>query len=110
MAIVLFSLAALIGTAFDRSRETAGTMRLQHALEMMRGQADEERKEFSASAWSGSAEKDGDQVTGSVCGNGWQKEISVHIHEPENMMRMLTIFDGEDGEAEGEEEDGDNGA
>lgn len=94
MAIVLMSLAALIGAACRQSQEETATMRLQHMVELMRSQEEEDERTFEGAAWSGNARREGNKVVGSVSGDGWSKEIEVKIHEPEDMMRMLTIFDG----------------
>ncbi len=119
MAIVLASLAILIQTAFDRYRQETGIMRLHHVVEQMRGQMTETERELTDTAWQGSVQMkdnkiwsldnlpwEGPEVKGSVEGNGWQKEISAHVHSPEDMMRMMALADLLEKISEGEEEDG----
>ncbi len=119
MAIVLASLALLIQTAFDRYREETGIMRLHHVVEQLRGQMTETERDLSDASWQGSVRvKDnriwsldnlpweGPEVTGSVEGNGWQKEIRAHVHSPEDMMRMMALADLVENIGKGEENDG----
>ncbi len=108
MAIVLMALSLLIREAYFRCRQTTGAMRLHHTVELAKGQEQEDIWEISGDAWFGQTERDRDafgnaRITGSASGDGWEKEIRENAHEPENMMRLLTVFDGL---SEGE---GDNG-
>ncbi len=99
MAIVIFALAVLIQTAYSRCRTETGILRLQHAVEMVRGQGDEKVTQFTVAGMNGFAERTDKAAEGRITGNGWQKEISVNVHKPEAFMRMLTIFQS-DGEGE----------
>ncbi len=100
MAMVLLSLAMLIRTAYGRCRQETGIMKLHHTVEMLRCREDETDWDFSSGAWTGQAERDAGQVSGSAYGEDWKKEITVQLREPEQMMRMLTVFDGLTGRAE----------
>lgn len=100
MAMVLLSLAMLIQTAYSRCRQETGIMKLHHTVEMLRCREDETSWDFSSGAWTGQAEKDAGQVCGSAYGEDWKKEITLKIREPEQMMRMLTVFDGMTGQTE----------
>lgn len=103
MAIVILSLALLIRTAYEQCRETTGVMRLQHIVEFVRCQEDGQQKEFSFQDISGNALRKVDTVYGTAAGSDWKKEIESDVYEPENRMRMLTIFDNM---AEGDRDDG----
>ncbi len=106
MAVTLMSLAMLIGTAYRRSREETGIMRLHHLVELVRGQEEEKEMDIAGTAWKGSVRRESSGGAGSVRGDGWGKEIEIHAHEPENMMRMLTIFDHLEERFGGNESDG----
>lgn len=94
MSIVLLSMSLLVRSAYVNCRQETGIMRLHHMVEWMRGQEENQASEISSAAWQGKVKRNGAKVEGDVHGVGWQKEISAEAHEPENMMRMLTVFDG----------------
>lgn len=93
MAMVLLALAVLIRAAYTQCREETGIFRLHHVVEQLRGQETQIQKEFSGGTWRGQAHRDETQVMGKVQGQTWEKEIQADVYEPEEMMRMLTIFE-----------------
>ncbi len=93
MAIVLLSLSCLIQTAFVRCREAVGTMRLHQVVEQLRGQEKEQQREWTIGQGAGQAERLKDKAVGRTELPGGEKEIWSSIHAPEDMMRMMTIFD-----------------
>jgi hypothetical protein len=96
MAIVLLSLSVLIRTAYGRYQEETAVMRLHHVVEQLRGQEGEEEngRTFgpSSGGWSGQVKRNSGKVQGSLEGEICSKEIEEQIHEPENMMRKVSIW------------------
>ncbi len=95
MTIVLLSMSLLIRTAYERCREDTGMMRLHQMVEYVRCQEDEQQR--------GGALRKGDKVYGIIESGSRHREIEAGVHEPENRMRMLTIFDNM---TEGDRDDG----
>ncbi len=110
MAIVILSLAVLIRTAYGQCVEFTGFMRLHYMVEFVRSREAETEKKLSLSGGGGSVQRKDDEVSGTAVGDGWEKEIEASVHEPEKLMRMLTVFDQMikgDGDDEGSRETGD---
>lgn len=95
MTIVLLSMLLLIRTAYERCRENTEMMRLHQMVEYVRCQEDGQQR--------GGALRKGDKVYGTMESGGRHREIEAGVHEPENRMRMLTIFDNM---TEGDRNDG----
>ncbi len=93
MAIVFLSLGVLILAAHDRCREKTAVMRLHHISELVRGQAEENERDVVSGTWNGEAVRRGRKVRGVLDGEEPRLEIELRVHEPENMMRALTILD-----------------
>lgn len=72
-------------------------MRLQHMVELVRGQNEEKKMTFTAAGTDGYCERKEKTAEGRIQGDGWQKEIAVDVHQPESFMRMLTIFQNDGG-------------
>lgn len=87
MAIVLLSLACLIGVAYDRCREYTAVMTLHYHVERMRGQEAEKKADLASASWKGQVKRDEKRVIGQAEGEGWSKVITVDIHMPEEFMR-----------------------
>ena len=64
LAITLLALSVLICSGYTKYKEETGIMRLHHMVEQVRGQEQKEDR----------------------------SHIEVKNHEPENMMRLTTIF------------------
>lgn len=94
MAVVIMSMAVMIRAASGQCLRTAQVMHLHHMVEQLRyRESDEER------TWGyGKAARDSGQVEGYVKTEDWEKEIRERVHEPEEILRLLTIFEGEGGQ------------
>ncbi len=97
MAITLFLLSALIRVGYTRYKEETGIMRLHHVVEQIRGQEQEAERTLDTGGRKIKVERTETQVKGSLRFQYEQKVIEVKLHEPENMMRMMTIFQPKDG-------------
>lgn len=95
MAIVLFALSALIQNGFNKYREETGIMRLHHMVEQARGREEDDHRKLDLGGWSVEVKRTKNQIEGSLKTQRWQKRIEKKAHEPENMMRMATIFQTE---------------
>lgn len=95
MAIVLFSLACLIGTAYRQSRQETGIMLLHFGVERLRGQEGKETMEVVSGNAKGTVLRKEKCAAGKMQGNGWTMEIEAGLHDPEEYMRKLTIFEAE---------------
>ena len=95
MAIVLFALSALIQKGFNKYREETGIMRLHHMVEQARGWEEDDHRKLDLGGWSVEVKRTKNQIEGSLKAQRWQKRIEKKAHEPENMMRMATIFQTE---------------
>lgn len=92
LAITLLALSVLICSGYTKYKEETGIMRLHHMVEQVRGQEQKEDRSLSIGGWRAEVTSDADQTEGSLAGQGWRKHIEVKNHEPENMMRLTTIF------------------
>ncbi len=109
MAIVLLSLACLIGVAYDRCREYTAVMTLHYHVERLRGQEEEKKSDLMFGGWKGQVKREEKQVIGLAEGEGWSKEIMVDIHMPEEFMRKAAAAEeglglsggGDEGEKRG---------
>lgn len=101
MAVVLLSLAFLIGRAGSLYRRETGIMRLHHMVELSRGQEEETRFDFASAGAEGYSRREGRKAEGAVTGHNWRKEISADVHEPETFLRMMTIFQKDGSREEG---------
>jgi len=95
MAITLLALSVLIRNAYAKYAEETNIMWMHHIVEQFRGremdEEDAERK-FGGGEWNGMVTRNEKEVEGVVRGGQKEKEIQARVHEPEEMMRMMTIF------------------
>jgi len=89
MAIVIFTLAVLIRTAYFQYRKTGEVMGLHCVVEQLRCREEEQAKILPH----GQAERSGSQVEGYIDGGTWKKEITAGVHEPEGFLRKIGIFE-----------------
>lgn len=101
MSMVLFAIASAISFACRIYRETAGSMLLQEAVEIVRH--DEEHR-FSKEAEKGGFSRLGYHMNietraGKVSGAGqkgdWKLEIQMEKYEPEEFLRKISLLEGE---------------
>lgn len=94
MALVLMVLAVLIRTALGQCRYTTQVMRLHHVTEQLRYQETDEERTWSH----GQVRRKNGHVDGYAKTDGWEKTITEKAHEPEEILRMLTIFQRKEGQ------------
>lgn len=92
MAITFLALSVFIRTAYEQYEKETGMMRLHHIAEQLRGQEKEEERSVSLGRWKLQVDRDRNEVEGRLEGERGGKEIITKIHDPENMMRMMTIL------------------
>ncbi len=92
MAIVIFALAVLIRSSYAQCQETTGQLKLHHMVYQLRGQETGEEMDFAVGQWDGSVKRERNLIKGRLHGDGWNREIEVQVHAPEEMMRRMTIF------------------
>lgn len=96
MAITLLSLSVLIRSGYTKYKKETSIMRLHHVVEQIRGQEEKEGRSLKIGEYKIEAAPSKDQIAGNLTGPRWKKNIQVKVHEPENMMRMMTVFQSED--------------
>ena len=100
MAVVLFSLAALIGKAGQIHDETAAAMVLHEGVEKCRHENAEAFFKRNAGLMlrytdlTVSIQERGAKKTGKVKGGDWEKQIEMKEFRPEEFMRMVTGITG----------------
>ena len=92
MAMVLLSLSVLIRSGYKMYREETGIMRLHHMVEQVRGREEDDHRNTDIGGWSVEVKRTENQIEGRLTARGWHKHNEEKTHEPENMMRMSTIF------------------
>lgn len=98
MAIILGALTILLSAAYDQCRQETGIMRLHHQVELVRGQDDDKKIEFTSGGAAGKCEKKRNEISGEIKGDNWGREISAKAHRPEEFMRMISVFQEESGD------------
>lgn len=96
MAIILLALSVLVRSGYAKYKEETGIMRLHHVVEQIRGQEEKEGRSLNIGEYKVEVVPSKDQIEGNLTGSRWHKNIQVKVHEPENMMRMMTVFQSED--------------
>lgn len=94
MALVIMALAILIKSAYGQCRRTTQIMKLHYAVEQVRSREDLEEKDLS---W-GRVFKNSAWAEGNARIEDWEKQIVIPLHQPEEILRMLTIFEESGGE------------
>lgn len=89
MAMVILSLAVLIRTAYSQCARTTAVMKLHWRVEQLLGQEEDQDKALDH----GQVSREDGKVEGYIRTAGWEKEISVGVHEPEEALRLITIFE-----------------
>lgn len=97
MPMVIFALAVLVRTAYGECIETTEVMRLHWRVEQLRYQEEDQEKILDK----GKVSKNSEKVEGYIHFPEWEKEITAGVHEPEETLRLITIFEP-DGQQEGE--------
>ena len=96
MAMVLMALSVLIRTAYGEFCWTTEVMNLHGIVQKHRFREEDQESILNH----GQVKKDSGEVEGYVGISGREKEIITKIYEPEEVLRMLTIFSGEGGQQE----------
>lgn len=106
MAVVLFSLAALIGKAGQIHDETAAAMVLHESVEKCRHEKNIRSEDAEAffkrnaglmlryTDLTVSIQEKGAKKMGKVKGGDWEKQIEMKEFRPEEFMRMVTGITG----------------
>ena len=97
MAMVVFALAVLVRTAYSRCVETAEVMKLHWRVEQLRYQEEDREKSLNF----GQVVKSSGKVEGYIHDGDWEKESAAGVHEPEEALRLITMFEF-DGQADEE--------
>lgn len=92
MAIVIVALAVLIRTAYSQCARTTDVMKLHWRVEQLRCQEEDQEKAIER----GQVTRESGRVEGYIKCAGWEKEISAGAHEPEEALRLITIFGPDD--------------
>ena len=101
MAMVIFALVSLIQTAYMQCQETTGSFKLHHMVCQFRGQERKMETSFVVGQSNGSVVRGAKKVEGvleykSQASERKRQEIEASIHAPEELMRMMTIFQAEE--------------
>lgn len=97
MAMVIFALAMLVRTAYSQCVETTEVMKLHWRVEQLRYREEDQEKALD----NGQVSKSSEKVEGYIHLEGWEKEITAGVHQPEEALRLITIFEPDE-EAEDE--------
>ena len=109
MSLVLLVLCTLIQNAYRIHDETCGAMALQQRVEKLRHQEKGDRiniereqrvSRLLSKEWRLETSVNRNTVKGEIQNNGWSIKLETEIYDPENFMRMISIFDN------GEKKDG----
>ena len=92
MSIVILSLAVLIRTAYGQYRDKTSLFLMNYAVERLYGQEDKKSEPLQYGSASGNAERTKTQVTGTIRYQGRVRSIQKRVHEPEEVLWMMTIF------------------
>lgn len=98
MAMTLLALSVLIRSAYAEYREETNIMRLHHIVEQLRGwdeYGEKKERTISGGEWIGQVSRYEKEVEGILKSQTKEREIETKIHAPEDMMRMMTIFQAE---------------
>lgn len=92
MATVIIALAVLIRTAYGQCARTTGVMKLHWRVEQMRYQEEDQERSLDH----GQVARKSGKVEGYVQTAGWEKAITAGVYEPEEALRLITIFEPDD--------------
>ena len=92
MSIVILSLAVLIRAAYGQYRDKTSLFLMNDAVERLYGQENNKNETLQYGLASGNAERTKSQVTGTIRCQGRVRSIQKRVHEPEEVLWMMTIF------------------
>lgn len=92
MAMVILALAVLIRTAYGQWARTTEVMKLHWRVEQLRYQEEDQERSLGH----GQVTRESGKVEGYVQTPGWEKAISAGVHEPEEALRIITVFEPDD--------------
>lgn len=92
MAIVFVALAVLIRAGYFECEKTTQIMYLHYAVEQLCSQEEEKSLELR----NGKADRDSNTAAGHINAATWKKEIIAEIHNPENALRKIAVFEQND--------------
>lgn len=93
MVMVILALTIMIQAAYGQCKKTTEVMKLHYIVEQVRHQ--EEKKNCILPH--GQVSCNSGQVKGYIHTEAWEKEIVVQVHEPEELLRKMTILEWADG-------------
>lgn len=105
MSLVLLVLCTLIQNAYRIHDETCGAMALQQRVEKLRHQEEGDRiniergqriSRLLSKEWQLETSVNRNIVKGEIKNNEWSINLETEIYDPENFMRMISIFDNEE--------------
>lgn len=98
MAILIFSLSAMILSAYRIHDETAGAMAVQESVEKLRHIEDREkdrdigiRRVYLKNEYNIETKVTGKNITGKGKGASWKLEIQTKRYEPKEFLRLFSI-------------------
>ena len=92
MSIVILSLAVLIRAAYGQYRDKTSLFLMNDAVERLYGQENNKNETLQYGLASGNAERTKSQVTGTIRCQDRVRSIQKRVHEPEEVLWMMTIF------------------
>lgn len=92
MSIVILSLAVLIRAAYGQYRDKTSLFLMNDAVERLYGQENNKNETLQYGLASGNAERTKIQVTGIIRCQDRARSIQKRVHEPEEVLWMMTIF------------------
>ena len=92
MSMVILSLAVLIRAAYGQYLDKTSLFLMNYAVERLYGQEENKSEALQYGSVSGNAVRTKTQVTGTICGQDHMRSIQKRVHEPEEVLWMMTIF------------------
>ena len=98
MAVVFFSLAHGILWAYGVKNRTVGAMMLEEAMEWIRydeesSLMEEAERGMERLGFQIQVESEGENLRGTVAGDGWEREISMKKFRPEEFLRKISVIE-----------------
>ena len=92
MSMMILSLAVLIRAAYGQYLDKTSLFLMNYAVERLYGQEENKSEALQYGSVSGNAVRTKTQVTGTICGQDHMRSIQKRVHEPEEVLWMMTIF------------------
>ena len=92
MSMVILSLAVLTRAAYGQYLDKTSLFLMNYAVERLYGQEENKSEALQYGSVSGNAVRTKTQVTGTICGQDHMRSIQKRVHEPEEVLWMMTIF------------------